>query len=269
MPTNRRLCRKRTSRQLSSQSPTRKDRKTSRFVAESRPAEALTQRGREAVGPTEEGEVARRRRRRRRRRGGERPFGESIAPDAPQPTDDGLAAVAELGGDLQPAIGAVESLNGRETRSVGREERPSLETFAWSAKPVPRPQTRAFTKRDAPEPPEGGERTSTCRPNSTPHSVLDGSPVWREGRTSIRFGGVDAGGARNPASLASGIRASCGGDRAVGFRSGVASPYRRLRSGKRRRFRRRTQGRSERLQLKIKRPRVPDAAAGGNEHAQA
>jgi len=49
----------------------------------------------------DEGDAGRRRRRRRRRRGGERPFGESPPQDAPQPTDDGLAAVAEIGGDLE------------------------------------------------------------------------------------------------------------------------------------------------------------------------
>ena len=65
-------------------------------------------RSREVAAPMEEGEAVRRRRRRRRRRGGERPFGESIAPDAPQPTDDGLAAVAELGGDLESAVERVD-----------------------------------------------------------------------------------------------------------------------------------------------------------------
>src|SRR5277367_6084618 len=50
----------------------------------------------------DESDAGRRRRRRRRRRGGERSFGESLPQDAPQPTDDGLAVVAEIGGDLQP-----------------------------------------------------------------------------------------------------------------------------------------------------------------------
>ncbi len=77
------------------------------------------QRGREGAGPTEEGEVVRRRRRRRRRRGGERTFGESIAPDAPQPTDDGLAAVAEIGGDLESAIESIDLVDGRGSRSAG------------------------------------------------------------------------------------------------------------------------------------------------------
>jgi ribonuclease E len=55
----------------------------------------------------EDGEVGRRRRRRRRRRGGERSFGDNLSQDAPQPTDDGLAVVAEIGGDLvQPSVEA-------------------------------------------------------------------------------------------------------------------------------------------------------------------
>jgi ribonuclease E len=77
------------------------------------------QRGREGAGSMEEGEVVRRRRRRRRRRGGERSFGESIAPDGPQPTDDGLAVVAEIGGDLESAIESVDSVDRRGSRSEG------------------------------------------------------------------------------------------------------------------------------------------------------
>jgi ribonuclease E len=67
----------------------------------------LSQAGERGGGASqEEGEAGRRRRRRRRRRGGERPYGD-VAPDAPQPTDDGLAAVAEIGGDLvQPSSDA-------------------------------------------------------------------------------------------------------------------------------------------------------------------
>jgi ribonuclease E len=53
----------------------------------------------------DEVDAGRRRRRRRRRRGGERSFGENLPQDAPQPTDDGLAAVAEIGGDLQAPNG--------------------------------------------------------------------------------------------------------------------------------------------------------------------
>ncbi len=46
----------------------------------------------------------RRRRRRRRRRSGERVNGEASSSDAPQPTDDGLAVVAEIGGDLAQPV---------------------------------------------------------------------------------------------------------------------------------------------------------------------
>jgi ribonuclease E len=52
----------------------------------------------------EESEIGRRRRRRRRRRG-ERPLGGSLSGDVPQPTDDGLAVVAQFGGDLVASTG--------------------------------------------------------------------------------------------------------------------------------------------------------------------
>ena len=57
----------------------------------------------------------RRRRRRRRRRRGERPAGESgVSADAPQPTDDGLALAAEIGGDFnQPAAQEASEDGGR------------------------------------------------------------------------------------------------------------------------------------------------------------
>jgi ribonuclease E len=57
----------------------------------------------------EEGEVGRRRRRRRRRR--ERPFGDTPSQEAPQPTDEGLAVVAEIGGDLVSSSGDADSLD--------------------------------------------------------------------------------------------------------------------------------------------------------------
>ena len=46
-------------------------------------------------------------------------FGESIAPDAPQPTDDGLAVVAEIGGDLEAPVLASEVFDGRAPRADG------------------------------------------------------------------------------------------------------------------------------------------------------
>ena len=69
-----------------------------------------------------------RRRRRRGRRGGERGFGESIAPDAPQPTDDGLAVVAEIGGDLAAPVvekDPTKAAAPRRRRTRGRRSRRS------------------------------------------------------------------------------------------------------------------------------------------------
>ena len=80
--------------------------------------------GREGQETPEEIEV-RRRRRRRRRRGGERAFGESISPDAPQPTDDGLAVVAEMGGDLAAPTVNSDSLNRNGPRKEGERNRRS------------------------------------------------------------------------------------------------------------------------------------------------
>ncbi|MBV8442691.1 MAG: ribonuclease E/G, partial [Hyphomicrobiales bacterium] len=86
---------------------------------------AEQERGGERAGSSDETEVGRRRRRRRRRRGGDRPLGESIAPDAPQPTDDGLAVVAEIGGDLQAPTGDAEAFSRREPRGEGDRGRRS------------------------------------------------------------------------------------------------------------------------------------------------
>ena len=73
----------------------------------------------------DEGDAGRRRRRRRQRRGGERSFGETPPQDAPQPTDDGLAVVAEIGGDLQAPSGEGNGLVRRGPRSEeDRERRP-------------------------------------------------------------------------------------------------------------------------------------------------
>jgi ribonuclease E len=73
-------------------------------------------------------DAGRRRRRRRRRRGGERPAGEAVvAADAPQPTDDGLEAVAEIGGDFTPPVesggGEGGPLNGARRRRSRRGRR--------------------------------------------------------------------------------------------------------------------------------------------------
>jgi ribonuclease E len=65
------------------------------------PAHAGRHAGRGEKNAGEEGEAGRRRRRRRRRRGERSPV-EGFNPDAPQPTDSGLAVIAEIGGDLSP-----------------------------------------------------------------------------------------------------------------------------------------------------------------------
>ena len=69
----------------------------------------------------EEGDAGRRRRRRRRRRGGERSYGDSVSQDAPQPTDDGLAVVAEIGGDLVTPSSEGDAFDRRSPRT--EEER--------------------------------------------------------------------------------------------------------------------------------------------------
>ena len=74
---------------------------------------------RAAAREGDEGDGGRRRRRRRRRRGADRGFGESVAPDAPQPTDDGLAVVAEIGGDLEAPVPESDSFEGRGPAGEG------------------------------------------------------------------------------------------------------------------------------------------------------
>jgi ribonuclease E len=93
-----------------------------------------------ATSAPDDSEGGRRRRRRRKRRGGERGPAEGVAAsDAPQPTDDGLAVVAEIGGDLSRPV--VSEPNGerngwraeggergrRSRRSRGRHRYPRLE----------------------------------------------------------------------------------------------------------------------------------------------
>jgi ribonuclease E len=74
--------------------------------------DAESARGEGDAGEEDRDGSRRRGRRRRRRRGGERPPGESIAADAPQPTDDGLAVVAEIGGDFSQQVPAAEGEEG-------------------------------------------------------------------------------------------------------------------------------------------------------------
>ena len=83
---------------------------------------SLSDRGGSAL--LEESEIGRRRRRRRRRRG-ERPFGGSLSGDVPQPTDDGLAVVAEFGGDLVVSTGDDEAFDQKGLRSGEERHRRS------------------------------------------------------------------------------------------------------------------------------------------------
>jgi ribonuclease E len=74
--------------------------------------------GRGEKNASEEGEAGRRRRRRRRRRGERSPV-EGFNPEAPQPTDSGLAVIAEIGGDLAP----ISNQSGEDSDIVG-DDRP-------------------------------------------------------------------------------------------------------------------------------------------------
>ena len=76
------------------------------------------------VALLEESDVGRRRRRRRRRRV-ERPFGDNPSREAPQPTDDGLAVVAEIGGDLVASSGDADGFGRRGLRSGEERHRRS------------------------------------------------------------------------------------------------------------------------------------------------
>jgi len=104
-----------------------------------------------AGGPSlDESDVGRRRRRRRRRRGGERSFGESLPQDAPQPTDDGLAVVAEIGGDLQPPSGEVNAFDRRGPRTEEDRDRRSRRSRGQRNRPSQRPDGETMRETRAP-----------------------------------------------------------------------------------------------------------------------
>ncbi len=79
---------------------------------------------RAGAAPSEESEGGRRRRRRRRRRG-ERPLGDNLSLEAPQPTDDGLAVVAEIGGNLVASSADADAFDRRGLRSGEERHRRS------------------------------------------------------------------------------------------------------------------------------------------------
>ena len=135
---------------------------------------------RDALGATEEND-GRRRRRRRRRRGGERAFGEGISPDAPQPADDGLAVVAEIGGDLAAPTGSGDAIDGKDPRREGERSRRSRRTRGGRNRFSPR------TEGESGRPVDVAGETQTASPTAAvahgesradrQNEVSDGSPV--------------------------------------------------------------------------------------------
>ncbi len=83
-------------------------------------------RGENKPGETEEEGRRRRRRRRRRGRGGDRE-GYAIDPHAPQPSDDALAVIAEIGGDMSRRV---------ETVSDGEVDTQEVEAFDAEGAPT-------------------------------------------------------------------------------------------------------------------------------------
>jgi ribonuclease E len=101
----------------------------------------------------EEGD-GRRRRRRRRRRGGRDSVGGATDVDAPQPTDAGLAAVAEIGGDHAVESRGEEQEQGRRWSGSGwrrgRGGRHRYEQSAESGDGLPTQEPKGFTEPEAP-----------------------------------------------------------------------------------------------------------------------
>ena len=94
--------------------------------AEDEPETVEDEDERAEAAETAEAEDPARRRRRRRRRRGERPPSDPTVADAPQPTDDGLERVAEIGGDFQqaaPETGEDGRPNGARRRRSRRGRR--------------------------------------------------------------------------------------------------------------------------------------------------
>ncbi len=100
--------------------PEAEEEETETVEAEVEVVEGEEEQGEGAEVSAEEAE-RRRRRRRRRRRGGER--GDPAVADAPQPADDGLAVVAEIGGDFSQATETAPEEGGRPNGSRRRRSR--------------------------------------------------------------------------------------------------------------------------------------------------
>ena len=194
--------------------------------------------------PAEEGEVGRRRRRRRRRRGGERPFGENPPQDAPQPTDDGLAVVAEIGGDLQAPSGDADALDRRGPRGEEERHRRSRRSRGGRNRFSPRVGRRRHERgeRGKPRPKRPRPRPPAEPPvEFEPHIGANVAPAGRAGlhsrddagaerrRAAVESGSLDnagersadsrrdagAGGGGTLAAASGGGRASCRGTAAA------------------------------------------------------
>jgi ribonuclease E len=150
---------------------------------------------RDSSPPVEDSEIGRRRRRRRRRRG-ERSFGDNLPQDALQPTDDGLAVVAEIGGDLIAQGGEVDASarrgprggEERHRRSRGsRGERSRLRQLDGEGMPEtpvlgfdspPSPALEAeFTDSEANYPPPPGDAVSHTETMTEPTGVTPARDV--------------------------------------------------------------------------------------------
>ncbi|HTR14025.1 MAG TPA: Rne/Rng family ribonuclease [Roseiarcus sp.] len=103
---------------------------------------------REGAAILEEAE-GRRRRRRRRRRGGERSLGESVSSDAPQPADDGLAVMVEIGGDLATPVAKTDAFEHRGHRGEGERGRRSRRSHEGRGRFPPRVADDSFAATEA------------------------------------------------------------------------------------------------------------------------
>jgi ribonuclease E len=153
--------------------------------------EAPTQEGEDAsqVGErggapsVEEGEVGRRRRRRRRRRSGERSFGENPPQDAPQPRDDGLAVVAEIGGDLEVPSGDADAFDRRGQRGEderirrSRRSRGARSRFSQPMDEENVSEAIAASETDTSATPAPAELVHESEPHLPQTSPLDTEPV--------------------------------------------------------------------------------------------
>src|SRR5271166_1104090 len=104
---------------------------------------------REGAALLEEAE-GRRRRRRRRRRGGDRPYSDGVSGDAPQPADDGLAAMVEIGGVLATPVAKVDGFEHRGHRGEGERGRRSRRPHGGRGRFPPRVADDSFTATEAP-----------------------------------------------------------------------------------------------------------------------